>query len=217
MTAVVEGPSTVAQPVAELLGAGVQPGSVVVAQTSTGPVAGWLVAEETQADAGERRCAVVGLEGESVVAAGPVSEVMVSGSPMPTNDVMPMWAPALAGAFWAARQARAQRDEARQALTAEQARWARIVQAASEFADAKGYCGDYDEFMEDHGLPGRTREFVAEVDAKVRVRVPVSGRNAEAAAGEVNGQAIADVLASMSNRDLFMVIDEFDVIDTEEA
>jgi len=190
---------------------------VVVAQTSTGPVAGWLEAEETQADTGERRCAVVGLEDESVVAAGPVSEVMVSGSPMPTKDVMPMWAPALAGAFWAARQARAQRDEARQALTAEQARWARIVQAASEFADAKGYCGDYDEFMEDHGLPGRTREFVAEVDAKVRVRVPVSGRNAEAAAGEVNGQAIADVLASMSNRDLFMVIDEFDVIDTEEA
>jgi len=100
VTAVVEGPSTVAQPVVELLGAGVQPGSVVVAQTSTGPVAGWLVAEETQADAGERRCAVVGLEGESVVAAGPVSEVMVSGSPMPTNDVMPRWAPALAGAFW---------------------------------------------------------------------------------------------------------------------
>ena len=100
VTAVVEGPSTVAQPVAELLVAGVQPGSVVVAQTSTGPVAGWLVAEETQADAGERRCAVVGLEGESVVAAGPVSEVMVSGSPMPTNDVMLMWAPALAGAFW---------------------------------------------------------------------------------------------------------------------
>jgi hypothetical protein len=160
---------------------------------------------------------VVRLEGESVAAAGPVSEVMVSGPPVPTDNQMPAWAPALAGAFWTARQARAERDEARQALTAERARWARILKAANEFADAKGYCGDYDEFMQDQDLPGRNREFVALVDAKVRVRVSMSGRNAEAAAGEVSDQLIVEELSSMSNHGLFMAIEGFDVIDTAEG
>ena len=71
--------------------------------------------------------------------------------------------------------------------------------------------------MQDQGLPGRSREFVAVVDAKVRVRVSVSGRNAEAAAGEVSDQLIADELSSMSNHGLFMAIEGFDVIDTAEA
>ena len=71
--------------------------------------------------------------------------------------------------------------------------------------------------MQDQGLPERNREFVAMVDAKVRVRVSVSGRNAEAAVAEVNDQLIADVLAAMSNHSLFMAVDKFDVIDAEES
>jgi len=64
VTAVVEGSAeVVSQSVAELLGAGVQPGSVVCAAVSDGPVAGWLVVEETAAAGEERRCAVVRLEG----------------------------------------------------------------------------------------------------------------------------------------------------------
>ena len=77
-----------------------QPGSVVCAVLSDGPVAGWLVVEETAAAGGaERQCAVVGLENCSVVAAGLVSEVKLVGDPVPTADAMPAWAPALAGAF----------------------------------------------------------------------------------------------------------------------
>ena len=69
---------------------------------SDGPVAGWLVVEETAAAGGaERQCAVVGLENCSVVAAGLVSEVKLVGDAVPTADAMPAWAPALAGAFWA--------------------------------------------------------------------------------------------------------------------
>jgi hypothetical protein len=102
--------TVVARSVAELLGAGVEPGSVVCAAMSEGPVIGWLVVEEGTAGADDRRCAVVRLEGCSVVAAGPVSEAMVSGSPVPTDDAMPVWAAALAGAFWGAQRARAERD-----------------------------------------------------------------------------------------------------------
>ncbi|ORX13052.1 hypothetical protein [Mycobacterium xenopi] len=66
-------------------------------------------------------------------------------------------------------------------------------------------------------MPGRRREFVAVVDAKVRVRVSVMGRNADAAAADVNDQIVADALAQMSNHSLFLAVNEFDVIDTEEA
>jgi hypothetical protein len=59
---------------------------VVCAAMSEGPVIGRLVVEEGTAGADDRRCAVVRLEGCSVVAAGPVSEAMVSGSPVPTDD-----------------------------------------------------------------------------------------------------------------------------------
>jgi hypothetical protein len=93
----------VARSVAELLGAGVQPGSMVNASGREGPTAGWLVVEDDDAaGGGERRCAVVGIYEESVLEAGPVSEVMVAGWPMPMADAMPRWVPALAGAMWAA-------------------------------------------------------------------------------------------------------------------
>jgi hypothetical protein len=111
-----------------------------------------LVVEDDAAGAVERRCAVVGLGGESVLVAAPVSEVMVLGSPTPMADALPGWAVALAGATWAAQRAAGEREQACQTLTAERERWKGILRAANEFADAKGYCSDYDEFMEDQGF-----------------------------------------------------------------
>jgi hypothetical protein len=65
MTAVVEGSTDVVSRsvVAQALEAGVQPGAVVCASLSDGPVAGWLVVEESAPGSSERQCAVVRLEG----------------------------------------------------------------------------------------------------------------------------------------------------------
>jgi hypothetical protein len=60
------------------LGAGAEPGSVVSVCRPEGPVNGWLAVEdEAAARSGERRCAVVGMDGESVLVVAPVLEVMV--------------------------------------------------------------------------------------------------------------------------------------------
>jgi hypothetical protein len=212
VTAVVE----VERSVAELLGAGVVSGAAVCVAVSSDLVPGWLVVEETAPAGEERRCAVVRFGGCSVVAAGLVSEVKVVGEPVPTEAEMPAWAPALAGAFWGAQRARAERDEARRALAAEQARWGRILVAANEFADGKGYCEDYDQFLEAQGLPGRDRKFVAEVAVTLRVLMSVSGCGAEVAAGTVDVQKIAEVLELMDTRSLFLAIEEHEVTDTTE-
>lgn len=217
MTAVVEGSATVvARSVAEVLGDGVQPGAVVVVLTADGPVSGRLVVDDSAVGADERRCAVVGLDGCSVLAAGPVSEVMVSGSPVPTEDAVPGWVSALAGAYWSAQQARVERDTARWALTAHEARLGRIVVAAHGYADQYDLCERFDDFMESQGLPPRSRDFVVEVDATVRVRVSMSARNGDAAAGKVDDYAIADAIQEMSRETLYHAIQDRDVVDTEE-
>jgi hypothetical protein len=122
-----------------------------------------------------------------------------------------------AGAFWGAQRARAERDAARQALTAHQARLERIVDAAHEYADDNDLCSRFDDFMDGQGLRPRSRDWVCEVDATVRVRVTVSARNADAAAGEVDDYAIADAIQEMNRSLLHQAIQDRDVVDTEEA
>ncbi|MCW2650886.1 MAG: hypothetical protein QOE41_4986 [Mycobacterium sp.] len=51
----------------------------------------------------------------------------------------------------------------------------------------------------------------------MRVRVTVSARNADAAAGEVDDYAIADAIQEMNRSLLHQAIQERDVVDTEEA
>lgn len=206
----------VSRSVADLLSVGVQPGAVVYAALSTGPVAGWLVVEESAPSGAERRCAVVRVDECSVVAAGAVSEVQVSGEPVPTEDEMPAWAAAVAGAFWSAQQARAERDAARTALTVHEARLERIVDAAHEYADENDLCERFDRFMERQGLRPRSRNWVCVVDATVRVRIPVSSPSADAAAGEVDDSMVVEALSQLRGRNLEVALQDHDVIDTED-
>lgn len=218
MTVLVEGSAgVVPRSVSDVLEAGVQPGSVVCAALSDGPVTGWLVVEETAAAGVERQCAVVGLENCSVVSAGPVSEVKLAGDPVPTADAMPAWAPALAGEFWAARRARAEAEASRAALTAHQARLERIVDAAHEYADANDLCERFDNFMQEQGLRPRSHDYIVELDVTVRVRVRASGQNADAAAGQVGHFEVAEQLAGMNQQSLYEAVQDSEVVDTEEA
>ncbi len=206
----------VSRSVAELLGAGVESGAVVWAVLPRGPVAGWLVVEQCVPAGRERRCAIVMPEEEcAVVSAGPVSEVQVSGDPIPTDDAMPAWVSAVAGAFWGAQQARAERDATRAAVRAHEQRLEDIVDAAHEYADENDLCERFDRFMERQGLRPREHDYVCEVDATVRVRIPVRARNADAAASEVSDDMVVAALGGLP--DLADALQEHDVVDTEEA
>lgn len=217
MTAVVEGSTdVVSRSVAQALEAGVQPGAVVCASLSDGPVAGWLVVEESAPGSSERQCAVVRLEGCAVVAAGLLSEVKVAGDPVPTENEMPAWAPALAGAFWAARRARAEAEAAHSALTAHQVRLERIVNAAHEYADDNDLCSRFDDFMMENGLRPRSRDWVCVVDATVRVRIPVSAHHSDTAAGMVTDEMVLAAIESLRGRLLADAVQEHDVADVEE-
>jgi hypothetical protein len=218
VTAVVERAAVVmSRSVAEALGAGgVVPGSVVCAVVSDGPVAGWLVVEETALAGQERRCAIVMTEECAVVSAGPISEVVVSGDPIPTDDEMPAWASAVAGAFWSTQQARAERDAARAALRQHGERLERIVDAAHEYADENDLCGRFDFFMEGQGLRPRSRDWVCVVDAVVRVRIPVSARSADAAASVVDDDMVVNALSELRGRSLAEAVQDHDVVDTED-
>lgn len=208
----------VSRSVAELLGAGVEPGLVVVAALADGPVAGWLVVEPGVSDGRERRCAIVRIDECAVVAAGPISQVQVAGDPIPTSDVMPAWASAVAGAFWGGQQARAERDVARAALRAHEERLEGIVDAAHEYADENSLCENFDYFMESQGLRPRSRDWICEVDATVRVRIPIAARSADAAAGRVDDDMVVAALAELRSTGLLSdALQDTDVVDTEEA
>lgn len=218
MTAVVEGSvGVVSRSVSEALEGGVSAGAVVCASLADGPVPGWLVVEETAAAGVQRQCAIVRLDGCSVVAAGALSEVKVAGDPVPTEGEMPAWAPALAGSFWAARRARGEAEATRSALTALQRRLENIVDAAHEYADENSLCERFDDFMMEQGLRPRSREYMCVVDVTVRVRIPASGRNAEAAGGEVTDEMVADAVQGLGARMMADAIQDHDVVDIEEA
>jgi len=87
------------------------------------------------------------------------------------------------------------------------------VQAANEFADSKGYCGDYDEFMEDHRLAGPSNSSIAMNRSRLLILASTSATNSRRPRGRSTGQAIADVLASRCVCQCRCR----DVIDTEEA
>ncbi|GAB4666392.1 hypothetical protein [Mycobacterium avium] len=209
--------AVVSRSVAEALAAGVESGAVVCASLVDGPVPGWLVIEQTAVGGAERQCAVVRLDGCAVVVAGAVSEVQVSGDPVPAEEEMPAWASSLAGAFWAARRARGEAQAARLARTEHQARLERIVDAAHEYANEHSLCEAFDRFMLSQGLRPRLREWVCEVDATTRVRIFVSSHSAEAAEGEVTDQMVQQAIAELRGPRLADAIQEHDVVDVEES
>lgn len=218
MTAVVEGSvGVVSRSVSEAMAAGVPAGAVMCASLSDGPVPGWLVVEETAVNGAERQCAVVRLDGCAVAAAGAVSEVQVAGDPVPTDGEMPAWATALAGEFWASRRYRVEVETARTALQDHEARLERIVDAAHEYADENSLCERFDEFCLGQGLRPRSRDWVCEVDATVRVNIRVTSYNADAAGSEVTDQMVQEAIAALGSRELAYAIQDHDVVDVEDA
>lgn len=211
MTAVIEGScTTVARSVAEYLGAGEVP-KVVTHSTIDGvDVAGWLLVENPEVvSKGERRCAVVGQSG-SVVCTGPISTVLEAAAPEATDEPLPVWAEAVATATWQAQRAE-------QELADDRRTWQRRIEAAHDVADARGHCREFDEIMEEIGLPGRNRDFDVEVVAEVRVSVRVTAGTADEARGEVSEAMVADAIYAMDRNDVYCAIEDQSVQNADVA
>lgn len=225
MTAVVENSVGVgSRTVGEALGAGVQPGAVMCVEVSGRTEAGWLVIDSIGVHGTQdRQCAVVGVGNGAVLAAGPVSQVRVIGEPVPTADSMPAWAPTVASGVWVAAglrieqdQLRRERDQARAAVAAGEARLERIVDAAHEYADENSLCEVFDRFMISQNLRPRSRDWMCEVDVTVRVRIPASAHSADAAASTITEEMAAAAVGALRPDLLADAVRDFDVVDVEE-
>ncbi|WP_128645086.1 hypothetical protein [Rhodococcus sp. BS-15] len=92
----------------------------------------------------------------------------------------------------------------------------KLVADAHEWADDNDLCSRFDEFMEDHNLPTRLKDFDVEVSVRLStsVTVRVSGaRDSDAAEQEVRH---SDVEEAMANSGLAgLNLEDFDVVDAE--
>lgn len=167
---------------------------------------------------GDYRCAVITSDNPcSVIAAGPLSEVMRCGEPVHTEQEMPHWVSVLATTFWSAQQALRDRDKARHELNAHQARSERIVDAAHEYADHNHLGSTFDEFMVDNGLRPRTKDWVCVVEVTMRLRIPVLPSRADAIGGDVTEAMVAEAIAALGEQSALDALHEYGVVDIEEA
>lgn len=68
-----------------------------------------------------------------------------------------------------------------------------LVEKAHEEADNRGWCDEFDDFMENVGLPRRSKEYTVEVDVTVRVSVSVTATTEEEALEEGEQEARREV------------------------
>lgn len=106
------------------------------------------------------------------------------------------------------RQERAQlADSLRDADRRHESRLAELVEDACEFADRHSLCGDFDRFMEERGLPGRSRDHEVEVTVTAHLTVSVSARSQADAEDAVDED---DVRATIRSEGAYLSFD-FDV------
>jgi hypothetical protein len=90
---------------------------------------------------------------------------------------------------------RLEHNDAMAAVQARQEAWkAELIRDAHEHADRHNMCNEFDQFMEEHGLPTRTRDYSAEVTVTVTVTVNCSGRDDESAEQSIDRYDVRDAL-----------------------
>ncbi|MDV6247028.1 hypothetical protein [Rhodococcus opacus] len=170
--------------------------------------AGWLVADRTDVAAlsvngvaEDKRVvavALVPLSPDAPVWQGRVrpDQVVVASLQRP----VPVWWERIAMSLADAMRDRREVAWLREHLQANQkahADWVEhIAKDAGTWADENSLCSEFDRFMEEHGLPPRSREFTVEalVTITTKVSVPVSARSEEVAEDEVDGEVLARAL-----------------------
>lgn len=92
-----------------------------------------------------------------------------------------------------------------------ESRISELAEDACEFADRHNLCGEFDRFMEDHGLPGRARDHEVEVTVTAHLTVTVSARSQTDAENEVDED---DVRTAIRDQGPYLTFD-YDVDRTE--
>jgi hypothetical protein len=88
---------------------------------------------------------------------------------------------------------------------------------AHDYAKDNDLCERFDRFMISEGLRPRSRDWVCEVDATVRVRIPGTSHSADAAGSEVTDQLVQEAMAALGSGGLADAIQDHDVVDVEDA
>ncbi|RYF59689.1 MAG: hypothetical protein EOO27_08455 [Comamonadaceae bacterium] len=150
--------------------------------------AGWLVADRTEVAAlSVARAADSAVERWVSVALVPVSpdappwfgrvrpdQVMVASLQRP----VPVWWDRVAGPLVQVLAERRQTRALREQLTTTQTghmEWIEsLASDAREWADDNSLCGQFDRFMEEHGLQGRSRDFTVDVSVSLSLSVSLT-------------------------------------------
>lgn len=72
------------------------------------------------------------------------------------------------------------------------ARMDTLVSDAHEWADNNSLCSEFDNFMEQHGLPGRERDFCLRVDVSTTVYLTGTGSTLQEAIDSISGRDVVD-------------------------
>lgn len=82
-----------------------------------------------------------------------------------------------------------------EAMTKHEQWLAGLVSDAHDYANDNDLCGRFDEFMTEHGLPGRVREFRFRVNVQSSVYLTVEGADAEAAQESITREQVWDAMS----------------------
>lgn len=207
-------------------------GEFVRVDTGTEWLRGWVVVDPSQKPTPPENWAAVAVMPVSADAAvweGRVTPDQVS---LEAPGVQPVWwsrvAPLIVETMTARRDAGAARvaqrtaEDGKAELASTHTRWIdALVESAHEWADDNSLCSQFDNFMESHDLPGRSRMYDVEVEVNIRttVTVSVSARSGDNAADSVDTSEVESAV-----RDKYGIagyvdvdIDDWTVENTEEA
>ncbi|MDZ7912929.1 MAG: hypothetical protein U5O16_14030 [Rhodococcus sp. (in: high G+C Gram-positive bacteria)] len=204
-------------------------GSFVWVDTGSEWFRGWVAVDRAQVTAFPEISAVVTVVGVSAdrgVWAGRVTpeQVIVE---EPGAVALPGWweriAPLLVETM-AARRAAGAAEENKAELVAAHVQWRdALVESAHTWADENSLCSQFDNFMESHDLPGRSRMYDVEVEVNIsrRVTVSVSASNCDDAADAVDTRevesALRDEYGIPSHVDLDLNCGDWSTENVEEA
>ncbi|MFE7423421.1 hypothetical protein [Rhodococcus sp. NPDC057529] len=189
--------------------------------------AGWLVADPTEVAAlSVTRAADAAVERWVSVALVPVSpdappwfgrvrpdQVVVASLQRP----LPVWWDRVAGPLVQVLAERRQTRALREELTTTQTghmKWIEsLASDAREWADDNSLCGQFDRFMEEHGLAGRSRDFTVDVSVSLSLSVTltISATGESDAEERVDKYDVEEALRSRFGSCEEFTIDDFTV------
>ncbi|MFF0818627.1 hypothetical protein ACFYVR_26290 [Rhodococcus sp. NPDC003318] len=177
-------------------------GRFVSVVSGGGMVSGWLAVDPARRadDAADRRVSVAVLPADGAVWVSEVTARQVEPSDAPGGDAGTWLSTRELGALRSVVSARVELLETRADAQRQRERresWLEsLVSDAHEWADSNSLCGEFDRFMDEHGLPGRDRDYEVTVDVTVTTRLTITrtASSADSAEGLIDSSDVEEEL-----------------------